>query len=552
MKLRTRNRWLALGIVFLVLALILPSAALSDGPDVRTISVVSTNDFHGALVGQVQSWSHGDMVGGAEWVAGYLNIVREEHPDGVLYLDAGDAMQGTLISNYFDGASTIEAFNAMGVAAMAVGNHEFDWGQEVLQDRYDQADFPFLGANVFFAKKKGNPDHGHGGRPHWAKPYVVREVNGVNVGILGIANPETPSIVNPANVANLMFTDPVQAVNDVLPEAEAEGATMIVVLAHIGGYYPDFGELADFVCSLDSDKVDLVVSGHTHARIDDVICDIPVTQAYSSGTAFSRVDFAVDATTGEVVSYNMNYYPTTTYQTYYGNPATYQRWDTGQWQQVVPDPEVEAIVDYYEAVIAEVQNEVIGNTTAAITRESCTESVMGDWVTDIMRAYDPSIDFAFTNSGGLRTDIDSGDITYGEVFEAIPFDNTLVLATVTGEELKAVLEEGVGPGAAYCSGTLLHGIIQVSGLKFNWDSSQPLYSRVSNVRYYDDTPVDLSAGATYTIAVNDFIASGADDYPTLPTVPQINTYEIIREIVAQWVRDNSPFDPPTISGRITP
>ncbi len=552
MKLRTRNRWLALGIVFLVLALILPSAALSDGPDVRTISVVSTNDFHGALVGQVQSWSHGDMVGGAEWVAGYLNIVREEHPDGVLYLDAGDAMQGTLISNYFDGASTIEAFNAMGVAAMAVGNHEFDWGQEVLQDRYDQADFPFLGANVFFAKKKGNPDHGHGGRPHWAKPYVVREVNGVNVGILGIANPETPSIVNPANVANLMFTDPVQAVNDVLPEAEAEGATMIVVLAHIGGYYPDFGELADFVCSLDSDKVDLVVSGHTHARIDDVICDIPVTQAYSSGTAFSRVDFAVDATTGEVVSYNMNYYPTTTYQTYYGNPATYQRWDTGQWQQVVPDPEVEAIVDYYEAVIAEVQNEVIGNTTAAITRESCTESVMGDWVTDIMRAYDPSIDFAFTNSGGLRTDIDSGDITYGEVFEAIPFDNTLVLATVTGEELKAVLEEGVGPGAAYCSGTLLHGIIQVSGLKFNWDSSQPLYSRVSNVRYYDDTPVDLSAGATYTIAVNDFIASGADDYTTLPTVPQINTYEIIREIVAQWVRDNSPFDPPTISGRITP
>jgi len=208
MKLNKHNRWVVIGIVILALMLILPSAALADEPDLRTVSVVSTNDFHGALVGRVHSWSHGDMVGGAEWVTGYLNIVREENPGGVLFLDAGDMMQGTLISNYFDGASTIEAFNAMGVAAMAVGNHEFDWGQEVLQERYDQADFPFLGANVFFKKQEGNPDHGHGGRPHWVKPYVVREVNGVNVGIIGVANPETPSITNPVNVDDLMFTDP--------------------------------------------------------------------------------------------------------------------------------------------------------------------------------------------------------------------------------------------------------------------------------------------------------------------------------------------------------
>jgi len=552
MKSNKHNRWLVIGVVILALTLILPSATLADEPDLRTVSVVSTSDFHGALVGGVSSVHAPDYWGGAEWLAGYLNIVREENPVGVLYLDAGDAMQGTLISNYFDGASTIEAFNAMGVAAMAIGNHEFDWGQEVLQARYDQADFPFLGANVFFKKKKGNPDHGHGGRPHWVKPYVVREVNGVNVGIIGVASPETPSITNPNNVANLMFTDPVQAVNDVLPEAEVEGATMIVVLAHIGGYYPDFGELADFVCSLDSDKVDLVVSGHTHTRIDDVICDIPVTQAYSSGTAFSRVDFSVDALTGEVVSYNMNYSPTSTYQTYNGDPAKYKRWDTGVWQVVVPDSAVEAIVDYYEAQVDAIKNEVIGYTNAPITRNSCSESVMGDWVTDIMKAYDPSIDFAFTNSGGLRTDLAAGDITFGQVFEVIPFDNTLVMATVNGEQLKAVLEDGVGPGTKYCGGTLLHGIIQVSGLKFVWDSSQPLYSRVSNVRYYDDTPVDLSASAVYTIAVNDFMASGGDDSPTLATVPQTNTYEIIRDIVVQWVRDNSPFDPPTVSGRITP
>jgi 5'-nucleotidase/UDP-sugar diphosphatase len=552
MKRHARNRWLVLGILLLLLTMVLPSAVLAEGPDLRTVTVVSTNDFHGALVGSVQSFSHGDMVGGADWVAGYLNIVRQENPDGVLYLDAGDMMQGTLISNYFYGASTIDAFNHMGLAAMTIGNHEFDWGQEVLQERYDQANFPFLGANIFFKKKNGNPDHGHGGRPHWAKPYVVQEVNGIKVGIIGIANPETPSITNPVNVANLMFTDPVQAVNDVLPEAEAEGATMIVVDAHIGGFYPDFEGIKEFACGLDPDKVDLIVSGHTHSRLDDVICGIPVVQAYSSGTAFARVDFKVDAQTGEVASYDMNYSATTTYQTYYGAPATYKRWDTGERVEVVPDPEVQAIVNDYAGQIEALKNEVIGHTNAPLTRNSCGESVMGDWSADIMRAYDSSIDFAFTNSGGLRTDLPAGDITFGQVFEVMPFDNTLVMVTVPGDQLKNVIEDGVGPGAKYCGGTLLHGIIQVSGLKFDWDASQPLYSRVSNIRYYDDTPVDLSPGATYTIAVNDFMATGGDDSPTLATLPQTNTYELIRDLMVSWVKDNSPFDPPTLTGRINP
>ena len=545
MKRNTRNRWLALGILFLVLTLTLPAAALADGPDLRKVTVVSTNDFHGALIGRVHSWSHGDPVGGAEWLAGYLNIVRDENPDGFLYLDDGDSMQGTLISNYFDGASTIEVFNAMGVAAMAVGNHEFDWGQEVLQDRYDQADFPFLAANVFFKKEHGNPDHGHGGRPHWAKPYVVRQVNGINVGIIGIANPETPSVTNPVNVENLMFTDPVEAVNEVLPEAEAEGATMIVVLAHIGGFYPPpFEEIEDLACGLDPDKVDLIISGHTHSRIDDVICGIPVVQAFSRGTAFARVDFDVDATTGEVVSYQMNYAPTTTYQTYYGNPAKYKRWDTGQWVVVEPDPEVAAIVDYYEALIEEVKNEVIGETTTAITRNYRYESAMGDWVTDIMRAYDPSIDFALTNSGGLRADIDAGPITFGEVFEALPFDNTLVMVELDGNEVRQVLEEGI---------TGEHGVVQVSGLQFTFDYDAPVGSRIVGDVIDLSTGQPLDPNTTYVVAVNDFMANGGDDYDTLPLNPQTNTYVLVRDIVVDWIKANSPFTPPdpAVEQRIT-
>ena len=127
MTLFTQKRWLTVGILLLVLVLLIPAAAIADSPgkndnaQYKTITVVSTNDFHGALIGRVHSWSHGDAVGGAEWLAGYLNIVRSENPGGFLYLDAGDALQGTLISNYFDGSSTVKVLNEMQLAAMAIG-----------------------------------------------------------------------------------------------------------------------------------------------------------------------------------------------------------------------------------------------------------------------------------------------------------------------------------------------------------------------------------------------------------------------------------------------
>lgn len=533
-----------ISLSLLFLSLILSSLTYANTTE-RVLTVVSTNDFHGSMVGQVYSWSHGDMVGGAEWLAGYLNIIRQENPQGIIYLDAGDAMHGQLISNYFLGVPVIEAFNKMNMMAMSVGESDFNWGLNVLQDRYDQADFPFLGANIFFKKEHGNSDHGHGGKPHWVKPYIVREVNGIKVGIIGLANPNTSMYLNPSTVGDLMFSEPLEYISEKILEAEAEGATIIVLLAHIGGNWPAFEEgIMDLACGVDSTKVDLIVSGHTHSRIDDVLCDIPVVQAYSNGTAFSRVDFTVDMATGEAVSYVMNYNPTTTYQTYFGNPAQYQRWDTGNWVEVVPDAEVKSIVDFYQAAIDDVLNQVIGETTSPITRNYRYESVMGDWLTDILRVYDDKIDFALYNGGSLRADINSGPITFGEVYDALPFDNTLVIVELDGSELRQVLEEGI---------TGSNGLAQVSGLKFVFDYDAPIGNRIiGNI-------IDLSTGlpidnlTTYYIGVNDFMALGGDGYNTLTTNPQINSYIPVRDIAVEWIEANSPFVPPdpTVEQRIT-
>ncbi|UCD98482.1 MAG: S8 family serine peptidase [Chloroflexota bacterium] len=498
-------------------------------------SVVSTNDFHGALVGRVHSWSNGNMVGSADYLAGYINIVREEKSDQVLYLDAGDAMQGTLISNYFEGSSTIDVFNNMGVAAMTLGNHEFDWGQEVLAEREAQAEFPFLAANLFY-NNNVVPGNLKGERPSYAQPFVVTEVDGVKVGIIGVANPETPTITNPVHVADLDFTDPVAAVEENIPLVEAEGANMVIVLAHLGGFWPDFAEgIGDLACGLDPEHVDLIISGHTHSRIDDVICGIPVTQAYSSGTAFSRVDFEVLKASGEVLNYVMNYSPVSTYNTYNGAPAQYKRWDTGVWQTVVPDPVITGLVSGYEADIDAIKNEVIGSTSTGVTRDYRYESEMGDWVTDIMRAHMPGTDFAFTNSGGLRADIDVGEITFGEIFEVMPFDNTNVIVDLTGDEVRQVLEEGIS-GA--------HGVIQVSGLSFAFDYDAPVGSRIIGDVINLSTSSPLEASTIYKVAVNDFMASGGDEYFTLAAAPQVNTYALIRDLLVDWVKANSPFTPP--------
>ena len=538
MKRRIRNRRFALVVALLVLTLALPSVALADGPDFRTVTVVSTNDVHGALVGRVHSWSHGDVVGSSDWVAGYINTVRDKQgADEVLLLDAGDTMQGTLISNYFYGASTIEIYNEMGYDATAIGNHEFDWGQDVLVDRVGQAEFPFLSANIVYNELGPAP----GDRPDWATPYTIKVINDVTVGIIGVTTPDTPSVTNPVNVANLAFTDPADAVTDLVDDVEAEGATVIIVLAHMGGFWPlgEDDEVYNLAMGLDSEEIDLIVSGHTHANLHDWVNDIPIMQAYSSGTALGRIDLIVEKESGEVADIK-EFSVTTTYNTYYGGPAQYDG------EVVVADPDVTVIVEYYEAQVEEVKNEVIGETTTAITRNYRYESAMGDWVTDIMRDYEyaPGIDFAFTNSGGLREDIDAGPITFGEVFEAIPFDNTVVVVELDGSEVVQVLEEGI---------TGAHGVVQVSGLQFTFDYDAPVGSRIIGDVIDLSTGLPLDPTATYYVAVNDFMANGGDDYGTLAANPQVNTYVLVRDLVVDWTKANSPFTPPdpAVEQRIT-
>jgi len=494
-------------------------------PDL-TLNVVATNDFHGALVGRTYSWSRGNVVGGLAWIAGYYNVLRNLNPGGVIPLDAGDMMQGTLESNYFFGESTVAGFNALGLMGATFGNHEFDWGLDKLADRIAQSHFPWVSANI---RLKAT-----GERPDWAVPYTYIEAKGVKIGLIGVALPETGSITNPAFTGHLNFTDPAAEINAILDEVWAGGANMVIVIAHIGGYAPDYGDIAALANALDPAKVNLLLSGHTHSQIATTIHGIPVIQSFNGGSAFGRVDFTVDPWFKTVTSFTVK--PTqNVYNTWNGGPATYEG------QVVVRDEAVAAALQPYLDAVQELKNTVIGEALVPLTRDYRHESAMGNFVTDAMRAYDDTIDFAMTNSGGLRADIDAGPITFGELFSVLPFGNTFVKVWLTGEQVRATLEDGI---------TGQHGIVQVSGLRFTFDYDLPAHSRIIGDVIDARTGEPLDPTRTYVVLVNNFMAAGGDHYGTLPLAPQQDTYTVDIEYMVEYVKTHSPISA-TVEGRIT-
>jgi 2',3'-cyclic-nucleotide 2'-phosphodiesterase (5'-nucleotidase family) len=494
-------------------------------PDI-TLNFVDTNDFHGALIGATHSYSHGDIVGGLAWLGGYYDILRGLNPGGVVALDVGDMMQGTLDSNYFNGESTVAGFNALGVEASALGNHEFDWGIDVLEERMAQADFPWLSSNIRYKDS--------GERPSWAHPYAFIEHKGIKIGVIGASLPSTGLITNPSITGNLDFTNPATEINALVDEVWAQGANFVVVIAHLGGFSPDYGEAAELANALNPAKVQLLFTGHTHSNISTVINDIPVVQAYSSGTAFGRVDYTFDAWTLAPTGFEMKGV-LTTYATWYGAPLIYEG------QELQEDAAVAAAIQPYLDEVATLKNTVIGETLVPLTRDSQYESSMGDFVADAMRAYDDTIDFAMTNSGGLRADLDAGPITFGALFNVTPFGNTLVKVFLTGEQVRATLEDGV-------SGR--HGLVQESGLQFTFDYDQPIGSRIVGDIIDLNTGLPIDPAATYVVIVNNFMADGGDEYGTLPLAPQELTYVVDIEHLVSYVETHSPISEP-VGGRMT-
>jgi 2',3'-cyclic-nucleotide 2'-phosphodiesterase (5'-nucleotidase family) len=444
------------------------SAALAAEPVV--ISVVATTDLHG----HVES---------LPWLAGHLANLRAARAAGggaVVLVDAGDMFQGTLESNLGEGAAVVRGYNALGYTAVAIGNHEFDFGpagpahvptragddpQGALKARAAEARYPFLAANVR-ASGSQQPIAWKNVRPH-----AVVTVAGVKLAIIGGTTMSTPRATHPRNFAGLEVRPLLDAVTESARAARAAGATVVIVVTHAGGECRRF-ELPDDLSSCDPGEeifvlaralpaglVDAIAAGHTHQGVAHRVAGIAIVQAHAEGRAFARIDLAVDRTTGKLVSSKI-FAPTwlcggprrvPSFARDACKPAPYEgapvRFDDHLARVIAPDV----------ARAARRRAQPLGVTLSApVWRANGTESPLGNLAADLMRAETPEADVAFINGGSLRADLPAGPLSYGKLYEAFPFDDGLSTLRLTAADLGKLIARNLARRG---------GILSLSGVR---------------------------------------------------------------------------------------
>ncbi|MBS8265737.1 bifunctional 2',3'-cyclic-nucleotide 2'-phosphodiesterase/3'-nucleotidase [Mesobacillus boroniphilus] len=461
--------------------------------DLTTVDVqlLGINDFHGQI--NITKKVSNRNAGRADYLAAYLKEREAANPENTFMLHAGDAVGASApASALLQDEPTIEILNKIGFDLGTLGNHEFDEGVEEMMrlinggthektGDFAGANFPYVAANVV------NKETGE----LILNPYEIKEFGGVPVGFIGVVYSDTPSIVTPSGTAGVEFTDEVDAINKYTLELKAQGVKAIVVVSHNPGQSKfdgtdATGEVVDFANKVD-DEVDVIFAGHSHQYLNSVVDGKLLVQAYSSGTAFADVDLTLDVETKDFVSKKAEI--VTTFQ-----------------DSITPDPEIKAMVDKYEADVAPIINEVIGSAEVAMTREQNEhgESTLGNLIADAMRV-EMGTDFAFMNPGGIRADLDAGEITWGELFTIQPFGNDLVKMTLTGAEIRELLNQQFNPDKVR--------MLQLSGLSYEWSDELEYGEKVLDIYLPSGELIDEEAD--YTVTVNNFMAGGGDNYTAL-------------------------------------
>ena len=487
-------------ILALFLALVLLCSCSAGKEQHLTISLVGLNDVHGQLLPQEEKRG---MVVVAEYIDALRNTAQARG-DEVLVIDAGDMWQGTLESNIEEGAPMIAAYNALGVAAAAIGNHEFDFGpvgpdaiparpgqdpRGALRQRAREAAFPLLTANLI--------DEQTGELVDWDNVYpsVMLEVGGIKVGVIGVMTRNALVTTIAANTIGLQVTPLSEAIIREGEKLRAEGANLIIVTAHAGSRCESFddpndtsscemdGEIMRVAQELPPGLVDHIVAGHVHRGIAHIVNGVSITSAFSSTRAVSRTDFILDRHSGDLLERRV-YAPT--------DPQDASLGDADKVRAIA-----HAARDNADAL----KSEALGVTLKAefALKPDINAAIGNLFTTAVLESFDA--DIAIHNVfGGIRNGLPAGPLTFGDVYEVFPFDNVVTIHELTGRELRTLITRHVGlhrkPGFAgmRVTASCVNGKVDVS-------------MRLDNGREIADDDM-------VRVVANDFLAFGGDDILT--------------------------------------
>jgi len=538
--------------IFAVIAIALMSLSIgapsvAQGSGSGTITIMHTQEHHGQ-VEPASPFGQPD-VGGVAYNSTVINGIRDEvGADNAILLNSGDILIGTPLSSVFRGEPDILAFNAMGYDGLAIGNHMFDF--ESVENRFEiltgLADFPLMGANVENVGFDADPG------------FVKLNRGGMIVLVIGIGNVETPEVANPN--PDTVFNDPIQTVRDVIA-AEGDDADVIIALTH-----EDTNRDVDLLQSVP--ELDVVIGGHTFGfngivtrgtfgsidEVPDAISD--QSNSVDSpdgifvragggplngrlGSVVGQLDLVVE--NGVVVS------ATATNNIVYPDTEDNQADENLSADDLVSaDPEIQSILDPFLVELDSRLSQPIGETTVDLDGERANvrsrETNLGNFIADVLRTTQGT-DIGFVNSGGVRNSIAAGPITRGDVLGVQPFGNTVVTFDITGAQLLEAMENSVSQieeGAGRFA--------QISGMTLTFDSSAESGSRVIEITVGGAA---LDESATYSIATNNFVASGGDGYTVFTQGTNFRDTQFVdADVLADFISDQGIVSP-TVEGRIT-
>lgn len=550
--------------------------------EVVVFALAETNDVHGYILSRRESLSVDEdgliryplEIGGVEWLAGYLDVLKQHFEGRLILVDGGDMFQGTMISNRFEGATVVAAMNRLGYHAAVVGNHEFDFGPVgetdegdpfgALRERAREAAFPFLAANMI--------DRGTGKLIDWEGflPYHIATVAGVKVAFVGGPTKDTPAVSKDRIGKGLEFRPLPEVVAKYAAQARSEGAEIVIGLVHAGGLCEEIDrpndlttcdqkqELFELANALEPGTVDVLVGGHTHRIIAHYVNGTPVVEAGSKGLLFGLAHIHFSTKTRKVVRVEIQR-PVGVCHYHFKKeqdcvflkalPSSEKVPPTFLGREVRPVSFLNALfTDEQKKVLKEAQEKLGPVAVRDIARlDRSGDLPMGLLLTHILLDYFPEADIGLFNESGIRAVIPQGEITLEDVFQVLPFDSTPAFIRVSGAKLLDLLRVST-------SGS--HGGPVVRGLKlvvdnkqdeciredWNGDGRKEEWERnlLVSATLEDGSPIDLAK--EYVLVTTSYLAMGGSDFrqvlSSLPvgSVSFPKDKRTIRELMVDWMK----------------
>ena len=446
------------------------------GPrDTVLLRVLATGDLHGALLPRPRGGAN-RPTGGIAVLAGLMDSLGADCGCPTLRLDAGGAMHGTVASNVTRGRAMVDVLNRLGMFATALAEHDFEWSLDTLRRRMSEARYHWLAANVF--------DSATGRRPEWAVPYRMLDVAGLRVAVVGYITADTKASVKAQFTSGIRFGEGALAIHDVLAEVRALRPDLTVLLAHAGASCDGpvcTGEVIRLADAVESRSVDLLVGGHTHSQVSTRVAGISIVEAGPEGRSIAVADIVKTSAGGREVRTRIE-------------PVSPER--------APADSQMAAVVEGYRRSTDSITSRVVANMKFPLARDG-DQHRLGNMIAEARRNI-LRTDVGLVGNPDLRADLPAGAVTYGQLFEVQSSQNRLVTVTLTGTQLREVLEHALASGRPSA---------HVAGVRVRYDPRRPAGRRIRGVELQRGSK--LQSNAEYRLAVDDFLAAGGNGYAML-------------------------------------